>query len=118
MDQLSEEVRPLGLVVVSANSTQASRHSSIKHLDRVLLQALVDRVLASAVLVKINSKIKRAGLLVNHKTRQVKEGSLDKVVPHPPLDRLVHSILASMAKTKCVSSNKVDLHTQGNQNRT
>jgi hypothetical protein len=77
-----------------------SRHSSIKQLDKMLLQALVDRLIASAVLVRINSKIKRAGVLVNHKTHQVKEGSLDKAVQHHPLDRLVHSILVSMARTK------------------
>ena len=116
--QLSEGARPKGLVEVSAHSTLASRHSSIKHLDKMLLQALADRVVASAGLVRINSKIKQAGVLVNHKTRQVKEGSLDRVVQHPPLDRLAHSMLDSITKTKWVSNNKVDLHTQGNQNRT
>jgi hypothetical protein len=98
--QLSEGSRPKGLVEESANSMLTSRHSSIKHLDKMLLQALVDRLIASAVLVRINSKIKRAGVLVNHKTHQVKEGSLVKAVQLPPLDKLVHSILVSMARTK------------------
>ena len=118
MVQLSEGSRPKGLVEESANSMLASRHSSIKHLDKMLLQALVDRIIASVVLVRINSKIQRAGVLVNHKTHQAKEGSSDKAVQHPPLDKLVHSILASMARTRWVSNNKADLHTQGNQNRT
>ena len=92
--------RPKVLVEESASSILASRHSSIKHLDKMLLQALVDRIVASVALVRINSKIKRAGVLVNHKTHQAKEGSSDKAVQHPPLDRLVHSILVSMVRTK------------------